>query len=272
MRFKILSSLIFTLIIFFFASMSTHAQRKGKSAHNKNNRSYYKKKYAKSTKRARAQCSQLYKNKHQNRNRKVAVASNKGKRNKTLPLAEVDINEKPIPSSKPATKPQPTATNTTTTKIPETKPLNISQQTEDDVLKKNNLPVPSTDKHREIREEIENHLKNFANEKPIKLEPLFFVTGQDEFAFVDMDPFLMAAEYAIHGKMILIEGYTDPVGDFKKNVALSIKRVEKIRQLMLDMGVPDENISIVGYGEELSNKTNDTAQNQNDRRVDFTVF
>ncbi|HNP20077.1 MAG TPA: OmpA family protein [Fulvivirga sp.] len=273
MRFKILSSLIFTFILIFFASMSTHAQRKGKSAHNKNNRSYYKKKYAKSTKRASAQCFQLYKNKNQKRNRKVAVASNKGKRNKQLPLAEVDINEKPIPASKPAPKPTAVAT-----KVPETKPtsrtkvLSMTHQSQDDVLKKNDLPVPSTQKHKEIRDGIENHLKNFANEKPIKLEPLYFVTGQDEFAFVDMDPFLIAAEYAMHGKMILIEGYTDPVGDFKKNVALSIKRVEKIRQLMLDMGVPDENISIVGYGEELSNKSADTAQYQNDRRVDFTVF
>jgi outer membrane protein OmpA-like peptidoglycan-associated protein len=43
---------------------------------------------------------------------------------------------------------------------------------------------------------------------------------------------------------------------------------------MLDMGVPDENISIVGYGEEhvKEKQTKDEGEHQNARRVDFTVF
>jgi OmpA family len=60
---------------------------------------------------------------------------------------------------------------------------------------------------------------------------------------------------------------------YRSNTKLSIKRVQKIRQLMLDMGVPDDRISVVGYGEEL-NKANNTTEEarQLNRRVDFTVF
>lgn len=144
---------------------------------------------------------------------------------------------------------------------------------EDEVLKENNLPEPSSEKHEQIRREVEKHLANFENETPLKLVPLYFVVNQDEFAFVDMDPFLVAVEYALQGKHILIEGHTDDSGQSGQNVQLSIKRVERIRQLMLDMGVSDNNISVVGYGEEHS-ATNDELEKdkQLDRRVDFTVF
>ena len=144
---------------------------------------------------------------------------------------------------------------------------------EDEVLKKNNLPEPTSEKHEQIRREVAKHLVNFENEKPIKLEPLYFVVNQDEFAFVDMDPFLVAVEYALQGKHILIEGHTDKSGHSEYNVQLSIKRVERIRQLMIDMGVSDDHISVVGYGEEHSDTNNDlTNDHQIDRRVDFTVF
>jgi outer membrane protein OmpA-like peptidoglycan-associated protein len=42
---------------------------------------------------------------------------------------------------------------------------------------------------------------------------------------------------------------------------------------MLDMGVPDDRISVVGYGEELNKSKNNSEQaRQENRRVDFTVF
>ncbi len=42
---------------------------------------------------------------------------------------------------------------------------------------------------------------------------------------------------------------------------------------MLDMGVPDDRISVVGYGEELNKTNNNTEEaRQLNRRVDFTVF
>ena len=150
--------------------------------------------------------------------------------------------------------------------------LDEKHHVEDDVLKKNKLPEPSSEKHEQIRKDVEKHLANFEEETPIKLDPLYFVTDQDEFAFVDMDPFLIAAEYALQGKHILIEGHTDAKGQSSYNVQLSIKRVERIRQLMVDMGVSDDHISVVGYGEEHSEDADAAKDAQLDRRVDFTVF
>ena len=34
---------------------------------------------------------------------------------------------------------------------------------------------------------------------------------------VDMEPFLMAVEYALHGRIMLIEGHTDNAGMGKDN-------------------------------------------------------
>lgn len=151
--------------------------------------------------------------------------------------------------------------------------LEEKHHVEDDVLKKNHLPEPTSEKHEQIRKNVEEHLANFENDTPLKLEPLYFVVNQDEFAFVDMDPFLIAVEYALQGKHVLIEGHTDSDGQSAYNVQLSIKRVERIRQLMLDMGVSDDLISVVGYGEEHSDIDEKTEKDtQLDRRVDFTAF
>jgi len=105
------------------------------------------------------------------------------------------------------------------------------------------------------------------------LDPLYFNYNQDEFAVVDMEPFLIAVEYALQGKMVLIEGHTDNKGQDKYNLELSLKRVQKIRSLMHDMGVPDDQISVLGYGEEVSKFDNTTEDGkQKNRRVDFKVF
>ncbi len=144
---------------------------------------------------------------------------------------------------------------------------------EDEVLKENKLPAPSSEKHEEIRKMVADKLKDKKDNDPIDLSPLYFNYNQDEFSVVDMDPFLIAVEYALQGKTILIEGHTDSNGNDKYNVQLSIKRVQKIRQLMHDMGVPDDRISVIGYGEEVAQHNNTTEDGrQKNRRVDFKAF
>ena len=252
--------LLSLLMLFFLNSCASSQKRGGKSKYSRNNRSYFKQRYA-NTKPANTQCFQLFKKKKKGKNRKVIASKNKGW--ESLPMAEYDPNDKPKPTPKPVAKAKPDI---------DKMDLDEKHVVEDDVLKKNKLPAPTSAKHEQIRKNVEEHLKNFDKEKPIKLEPLYFVTGEDEFAFVDMDPFLVAVEYALQGKIILIEGHTDHVGDFKANVALSIKRVEKIRDLMVQMGVHDDQISVVGYGEEHSEASQASDTKQNERRVDFTVF
>lgn len=144
---------------------------------------------------------------------------------------------------------------------------------EDDVLAENKLPVPTSEKHEDIRKQVADELKKKPLTQPLQLAPLYFQFNQDEFSVVDMEPFLVAVEYALQGHTVLIEGHTDNRGQDDYNVKLSVKRVQRIRQLMLDMGVPDDRISIIGYGEEHGKKSEGTeSAHQNNRRVDFTVF
>ena len=262
-------SFLFTkLILAGFESTAKNSAKNHKN-YKKNSKNFYAKRYSKNYVKANKQCDRLREKKLSNKNKRVAKV-NARKKKKQPVLAEVDINETPpkpkvIPMSPPPTKENPT---------PDIDNMNLAQKhaVEDEVLKKNNLPAPTSSKHEQIRAEIESHLENFENEKPLELNPLYFVTGQDEFAFVDMDPFLVAVEYALQGKHVLIEGHTDHVGDFEANVALSIKRVERIRDLMVQMGVHDDKISVVGYGEEKSSNSQDGSKKQEERRVDFTVF
>ena len=127
-------------------------------------------------------------------------------------------------------------------------------ENEDIVLEKNHLPKPTSAQHEQVRKLVSDKLPSKKDIFPLDLPPLYFTFDEDEFSIVDMEPFLIAAEYALQGRTVLIEGHTDSHGKDTYNVKLSIKRVQKIRQLMLDMGVPDDRISVVGYGEEL-NKT-----------------
>jgi outer membrane protein OmpA-like peptidoglycan-associated protein len=144
---------------------------------------------------------------------------------------------------------------------------------EDEILKQNNLPVPRSDRHAQLRKIVAEKIKAKKDNEPIQLDPLYFTYNQDEFSVVDMEPFLIAVEYALQGRTVLIEGHTDNRGQDKYNVELSLKRVQKIRSLMHDMGVPDERISVLGYGEEISKFDNSTEEGkQKNRRVDFKVF
>ena len=268
---------ISVVVLLIFASCSSGINGNSntrRSLYHKNRAAHYK---VRNSRRiaADAQCDQLKRKKFNYKSRRAIASPGRVASTKTQPLAEYDPNDtpptQPPAKPKPQPKPEPVAKAETT---PDIDNMNLEEKhdVEDEVLKRNNLPAPTSAKHEEIRKEVQQHLENFENEKPIKLEPLYFVTGQDEFAFVDMDPFLVAVEYALAGKMILIEGHTDHIGDFEANVELSIKRVERIRELMLQMGVHDDHISVVGYGEEHSETSTDSGKKQEERRVDFTVF
>lgn len=107
----------------------------------------------------------------------------------------------------------------------------------------------------------------------IVLPPIQFISDQDEFSVVNMDSFMQAMEYAQQGKVVLIEGHTDDLGSESYNLKLSMKRAEKIRQLLLSGDVSDELISVIGYGEGQPVVPNTTTENRAiNRRIEFKVF
>ncbi|MEM1406292.1 MAG: OmpA family protein [Bacteroidota bacterium] len=262
------------IVIFFFfliccAAVDTAVAQK-QNKFQKANRKNYKRKYRGSLK-PNLQCFRLFKKKYKVKNSRVTV---RGKKAGSLPLAEYDPTDQP--PSKP--KPQPVVQAVEEKedfhqKSFEEQTLDEKHVIEDEILAENDLPTPTSKKHEEIRQLVEQKLKGHKDGDPIKLEPLYFTFDESEFAVVDMEPFLIAVEYALQGRVILIEGHTDSQGRDNYNVKLSIQRVEKIRQLMHDMGVPDERISVVGYGEEVAEHDNSTTEGrEKNRRVDFTVF
>lgn len=110
-------------------------------------------------------------------------------------------------------------------------------------------------------------------EPSIVLPPIQFISDQDEFSVVNMDSFMKALEYAQQGNVVLVEGHTDDLGREAYNLDLSMKRAEKIRQLLLSGGVSDELISMIGYGESQPKVPNTSDENRAiNRRIEFKIF
>ncbi len=134
------------------------------------------------------------------------------------------------------------------------------------------LPDPVNQRHAEIREMVLEKINRGEASEPM-LESLFFITDEAEFAYVDFDPFLIAVEFALQGKMVLVEGHTDDRGSDEHNLQLSMARVRQIETLMLDIGVPEDRVSVIGYGESMPKYDNSTEEGkQKNRRVDFKIF
>jgi outer membrane protein OmpA-like peptidoglycan-associated protein len=240
---------------------------------------YYKSMYKRSNSTYAKACDLLKKKQSSAKNKKVSTLASGKRRSEPKSMAEVGppvttASAKPTPTiNKPAAKVAPPKPTFTPSPIVSKETLDKMHNKEDQVLKLNHLPTPTSEKHEEIRRLVSNTLTNKKDSEPIDLQPLYFTFDEDEFAVVDMDPFLIAVEFALQGKHILIEGHTDHKGNDDYNVQLSIKRVQKIRQLMLDMGVSDDKISIVGYGEEVTDHADKSDEGrQQNRRVDFRAF
>lgn len=136
----------------------------------------------------------------------------------------------------------------------------------------NELPQTVNDRHTEIRKIVREKIDSGLANEPI-MESLYFITDEAEFAYVNFDPFLLAVEYALQGKMVLVEGHTDDRGADDHNLQLSMKRVRQIETLMHEIGVPEENVSVIGYGESMPKYDNTTEEGrQKNRRVDFKIF
>jgi outer membrane protein OmpA-like peptidoglycan-associated protein len=262
------------LIVFMMLSMTSYAQNYSK-LHKKYHHAYYRKNETRLSKA----CHILKKKRNHIPHKSVFSANRKPRPHVSAERSVMSIDKSQVTADaskpKPVTKPAPLPIKPKVEEVSEEK-LEKLHKKEDEVLALNHLPVPTSQKHEEVRNKIAAKLASKQNVYPLYLEPLYFQFNQDEFSVVDMEPFLMAAEYALQGRTLLIEGHTDSRGQDDFNVKLSIKRVQKIRQLMIDMGVPDDRISVVGYGEEHSQKKDeakaDEDHHQDSRRVDFTIF
>ncbi len=109
--------------------------------------------------------------------------------------------------------------------------------------------------------------------KEIVLEPIYF-----DFDKFDLRPgdreILNRNIQALKenpGAKIRVEGNCDERGTVEYNLALGDKRARAAKNYLVELGVAEDRISIISYGEEKSNRCKNDACWSKDRRADFVI-
>ena len=109
--------------------------------------------------------------------------------------------------------------------------------------------------------------------RPVKFV-LYFLDNSDEFTPVSrLEIPKIFSEIAGHpAPEIVVVGHTDRVGTVPYNDALSLRRAERVRTGLVQMGIPAEQITVAGRGErEPLVATEDEVAEPRNRRVEITV-
>lgn len=123
----------------------------------------------------------------------------------------------------------------------------------------------------EVRLVEEKMVREYALPLP---QPVYFRFDTDRLTYDDLHQIILAIEHIRQGKTIIIEGHTDSHGSNEYNMLLSLKRVNKIKKMMIEMGgVNADAISVKYFGEDKPAVANDNDPNrQLNRRVEFIVM
>jgi len=103
---------------------------------------------------------------------------------------------------------------------------------------------------------------------------LYFVEATDQFtpesqALVDQ---VMVAIASRPAPELTVAGHTDTVGTAQFNDALSLRRAERVRVLLIGRGIAPDSITAIGRGKrELRVPTADNTAEPRNRRVEITV-
>lgn len=196
------------------------------------------------------------------------------KKTEKLTPPKKSISDNPKPKQDSPRKPAPNAPGPVTDSSPPAAKKDPAPPEKPDpapMAKKDDLLLSRNELKKMTLKERRDTLQRM--EPSIVLTPIQFISDQDEFSVVNMDSFMKAMEYAQEGKVVLVEGHTDDLGSDKYNLDLSMKRAEKIRELLLSGGVSDELISVIGYGEKQPLVPNISTENRAvNRRIEFKIF
>lgn len=77
----------------------------------------------------------------------------------------------------------------------------------------------------------------------------------------------------VEWQSLLLRGHTDAIGSLTYNAALSIRRVEAVKNYLLTAGLEEEKIELDGFGEEQPMATNEAAAGRkSNRRVEIRLI
>ena len=102
-----------------------------------------------------------------------------------------------------------------------------------------------------------------------------FKTNSGEIEQSDLNKFKKYVSYLneVPSSKVSIDAYTDSLGSASYNKALSIKRANSAKKILISMGISEDRIITVGHGEDNPLTTNDTAKNrQKNRRVTAKII
>ncbi len=103
---------------------------------------------------------------------------------------------------------------------------------------------------------------------------LYFLEGRDELtpeSKIEMDKVLAELKRRPLPDIVVI-GHTDSVGGLSYNDKLSLARAERVREMMIGMGIPADRITAAGRGKrELLVPTDENISEARNRRVEINV-
>jgi hypothetical protein len=104
------------------------------------------------------------------------------------------------------------------------------------------LPAPTTFNHSLIREMVALNLKEQAEAAPIELAPLLFKVSGNRLSVKDVNPFLIALEFGLQGKVIVIDNHPITGDDYNSENKSFL--VDQIIVRMIELGVPAARIAV----------------------------
>ena len=118
------------------------------------------------------------------------------------------------------------------------------------------------------------YLQPLAKGASVTLDKIYFATSKYELlpeSYGELDE-LAAMLRENPALKIRIEGHTDNLGDFDKNVELSRQRAEAVRDYLTKKGIASERLETQGYGPTRPvSKGSSEAERRKNRRVEFVI-
>ena len=97
-----------------------------------------------------------------------------------------------------------------------------------------------------------------------------FGLRREAFPELEANAELLASQMA--GRMIVLQGHCDERGTESYNMVLGKRRARAVKEVLVDLGVPGENLNVISFGKEKPFCTQQTLQCwQENRRVHFVV-